>query len=97
MILYIPPELNKTDNTQSNNLRIRIFFFNSRSIEAMLSRTLTTLMRAPSRKGGLVSYGNVGPQSLSDSRQKHTLPDLPYDYNALEPVVSAEIMQLHHR
>ncbi|XP_076307855.1 superoxide dismutase [Mn], mitochondrial-like [Tachypleus tridentatus] len=28
---------------------------------------------------------------------KHTLPDLPYDYNALEPVISAEIMQLHHR
>merc|ERR1712080_483004 len=26
----------------------------------------------------------------------HTLPDLPYDYNALEPVISAEIMQLHH-
>jgi len=24
------------------------------------------------------------------------LPDLPYDYNALEPVISAEIMQLHH-
>jgi len=30
------------------------------------------------------------------ARQKHTLPDLPYDYNALEPVISAEIMQLHH-
>ncbi|ORZ39258.1 Manganese/iron superoxide dismutase [Catenaria anguillulae PL171] len=29
-------------------------------------------------------------------RAKHTLPDLPYDYNALEPVVSAEIMKLHH-
>ena len=27
---------------------------------------------------------------------KHTLPDLPYDYNALEPFISAEIMQLHH-
>ena len=27
---------------------------------------------------------------------KHTLPDLPYDYNALEPTISAEIMQLHH-
>lgn len=26
----------------------------------------------------------------------YTLPDLPYDYNALEPVISAEIMQLHH-
>jgi Fe-Mn family superoxide dismutase len=29
-------------------------------------------------------------------RQKHTLPDLPYDYNALEPIISAEIMKLHH-
>ena len=26
----------------------------------------------------------------------YTLPDLPYDYAALEPHVSAEIMQLHH-
>ncbi|KAL4710911.1 hypothetical protein ACJJTC_002541 [Scirpophaga incertulas] len=30
------------------------------------------------------------------SRQKHTLPDLPYEYSALEPVVSREIMSLHH-
>ena len=29
-------------------------------------------------------------------RLKHTLPDLPYDYNALEPYISAEIMKLHH-
>lgn len=28
---------------------------------------------------------------------KHTLPDLPYDYNALEPVISGEIMKLHHQ
>lgn len=33
---------------------------------------------------------------LFTSRAKHTLPDLPYDYNALEPTVSAEIMKLHH-
>ena len=33
---------------------------------------------------------------FKNSRSKHTLPDLPYDYNALEPVISAEIMQLHH-
>lgn len=26
----------------------------------------------------------------------YQLPDLPYDYSALEPVISAEIMQLHH-
>lgn len=30
------------------------------------------------------------------SRQKHTLPDLPYDYGALQPHINAEIMQLHH-
>jgi len=26
----------------------------------------------------------------------YTLPDLPYDYGALEPHISGEIMQLHH-
>jgi len=34
--------------------------------------------------------------SVTASRSAHTLPDLPYDYGALEPVISAEIMQLHH-
>ena len=27
---------------------------------------------------------------------EYTLPDLPYDYAALEPHVSAQIMELHH-
>ncbi|KHJ47804.1 superoxide dismutase [Mn] [Trichuris suis] len=31
------------------------------------------------------------------SAAKHTVPDLPYDYGALEPIISAEIMQLHHQ
>ena len=26
----------------------------------------------------------------------YELPDLPYDYDALEPHISGEIMQLHH-
>ncbi|KAG8522398.1 Superoxide dismutase [Mn], mitochondrial [Galemys pyrenaicus] len=30
------------------------------------------------------------------ARPKHSLPDLPYDYGALEPHLSAQIMQLHH-
>ncbi len=30
------------------------------------------------------------------ARLKHTLPELPYAYTALEPVVSGEIMELHH-
>ncbi|PKA67223.1 Superoxide dismutase [Mn], mitochondrial [Apostasia shenzhenica] len=36
---------------------------------------------------------------FGQSRSLHTveLPDLPYDYAALEPTISAEIMQLHHQ
>ena len=33
---------------------------------------------------------------MTSKKSKHSLPDLPYDYNALEPVISAEIMTLHH-
>ena len=34
--------------------------------------------------------------TVTSVQTKVTLPDLSYDYNALEPVISAEIMQLHH-
>ena len=27
----------------------------------------------------------------------HTLPDLPYPYDALEPFISRQIMELHHK
>lgn len=30
-------------------------------------------------------------------RSKYTLPDLPYEYSALEPIVSREIMKIHHQ
>ncbi|XP_019525851.3 superoxide dismutase [Mn], mitochondrial [Aedes albopictus] len=30
-------------------------------------------------------------------RSKHTLPELPYDYSALEPTICREIMELHHQ
>ncbi|MBA9027251.1 MULTISPECIES: superoxide dismutase [Bacillaceae] len=40
------------------------------------------------------------PQDLNVNKSvpigKHTLPPLPYPYNALEPVISEEIMKLHH-
>lgn len=31
------------------------------------------------------------------TRSKHTLPDLPYDFGALEPSISGQIMELHHQ
>ncbi|MCJ1381283.1 hypothetical protein MMC17_004392 [Xylographa soralifera] len=33
---------------------------------------------------------------LSFTRSKVTLPNLPYDYGALEPAISGRIMELHH-
>jgi len=43
-------------------------------------------------------FQSRGARSIfqAQSRGKATLPDLSYDYGALEPVISAEIMQLHH-
>uniref|UniRef100_H2B644 Superoxide dismutase n=1 Tax=Paracyclopina nana TaxID=565004 RepID=H2B644_PARNA len=47
---------------------------------------------------GLASKSLLRPLTscLSSVKAKSSLPDLPYDYNGLEPVISAEIMQLHH-
>ena len=33
---------------------------------------------------------------MTSASLKHTLPDLSYDYGALEPTISADIMQIHH-
>lgn len=33
---------------------------------------------------------------MNDAQKHYQLPPLPYDFNALEPVISAEIMQLHY-
>ncbi|MBA3816924.1 MAG: superoxide dismutase [Parachlamydiaceae bacterium] len=33
---------------------------------------------------------------MTEQVQHYTLPELPYDYAALEPVINAEIMKLHH-
>ncbi|KAM7343992.1 superoxide dismutase 2 isoform 1-T2 [Cochliomyia hominivorax] len=39
---------------------------------------------------------NVSNLAKTAVRGKHTLPSLPYDYAALEPIVCREIMELHH-
>ena len=36
------------------------------------------------------------PVTVTQSQGKHTLPDLDYDYDALEPHISTEIMRLHY-
>jgi len=46
------------------------------------------LITAPAASNGVIS---------TSVHNKHTLPDLPYDYNALEPYICADIMKLHHQ
>ena len=59
----------------------------------MLSSTTRALTSAASAASKM-ALPAVSQQTVI--RSKHSLPDLPYDYNALEPVISAEIMTLHH-
>nr|AFF57843.1 Mn/Fe superoxide dismutase [Tetradium ruticarpum] len=54
----------------------------------MALRSLAT--RKALGMGKSVGLGLRGLQTV-------TLPDLPYDYSALEPAISGEIMQLHHQ
>ncbi|KAK0710378.1 Manganese/iron superoxide dismutase [Apiosordaria backusii] len=61
----------------------------------------TLLRTVPALRGALRASGAGKPAaalaSTSFVRGKATLPDLPYDYNALEPYISSKIMELHHK
>lgn len=48
------------------------------------------------RLGGSLVRRSAGGSTLA-RRSKYTLPDLPYEYEALEPVISKDIMCLHHQ
>ncbi|KAK1765389.1 Manganese/iron superoxide dismutase [Phialemonium atrogriseum] len=59
-----------------------------------------TLLRTVPALRGALRAGAMKPAaalaSTSFIRGKATLPDLPYDYAALEPYISGKIMELHH-
>src|SRR5690606_9851662 len=44
-----------------------------------------------------VALGHHTPGSLTKERlMPHTLPDLPYDFGALEPHIDEQTMRIHH-
>lgn len=64
------------------------------AVRTLLSRkVLTSVLRNDPKPIG------AGIAAAANSRGLHvfTLPDLAYDYGALEPAISGEIMQLHHQ
>ncbi|KAI1497901.1 Manganese/iron superoxide dismutase [Biscogniauxia marginata] len=54
--------------------------------------TVRAALRASSMKPAVATLA-----STSFTRGKATLPDLSYDYGALEPYISGKIMELHHK
>ncbi|KAF2001891.1 manganese and iron superoxide dismutase [Amniculicola lignicola CBS 123094] len=60
----------------------------------------STLLRTSAVRSGLrVSAPKAARAGLAGTtfiRGKATLPDLAYDYGALEPAISGQIMELHH-
>nr|QWV59549.1 Mn superoxide dismutase [Lasioderma serricorne] len=47
----------------------------------------------------MFAFRRLLPQTVKNvgsARKAHTLPDLPYPYEALEPIISRDIMYLHH-
>merc|ERR1712225_142151 len=64
------------------------------SMSAALFRT-STAARSALRAGAPKKAAAMA--STSFVRGKATLPDLPYDYGALEPSISGKIMELHHK
>ncbi|QDS74693.1 hypothetical protein FKW77_000392 [Venturia effusa] len=62
----------------------------------------SNLLRTPAartalRAGKKASSSRAGLTGVNFTRGKATLPDLPYDYGALEPSISGKIMELHHK
>lgn len=54
------------------------------------------LRTALTRSTGAVKASSRTFAATTAVRTKHTLPDLPYDYGALEPAISSKIMEIHH-
>jgi len=56
----------------------------------------TAVNLQPSKLPKEISKSSQAWLAAAPSSGTHTLPDLPYDYNALEPVISETTMRLHH-
>ncbi len=80
---------NSTQRRSSWLSRFKVGNFRASQKRKMLASASSKLAAACAARSSVAA-------SVGACRLKHTLPDLPYDYNALEPTISAEIMQLHH-
>ncbi|KIW02485.1 uncharacterized protein PV09_06288 [Verruconis gallopava] len=62
-----------------------------------MSLLRTNAVRSALRASKQAAASRAGLAGVTFTRGKATLPDLPYDYGALEPAISGKIMELHHK
>jgi len=73
------------------------------STSSVLSKVSSAIRACSLPKRNVISHSSfVDPlihskPFTSTPSQAYKLPDMPYDYGELEPVINAEIMQLHHK
>src|ERR671911_3009911 len=62
--------------------------------------TIANPVQVPPPGGPLVTPGRLGAASLEQSSEgeqmAYEVPDLPYDYSALEPHIDEQTMKIHH-
>ncbi|EAW10594.1 superoxide dismutase sodB [Aspergillus clavatus NRRL 1] len=63
----------------------------------MAASLIGTSARTALRSGASATQRAAGVAGLTFARGKATLPDLPYDFGALEPSISGKIMELHYK
>ena len=74
-----------------------------RPVAGLMSSTvsqLTSASRRPLSTAGTIRWASSSSPSASTSSSSspsYSLPPLPYDYGALEPAISAQIMETHHK
>ncbi|KAK3113579.1 Superoxide dismutase [Mn], mitochondrial [Teratosphaeriaceae sp. CCFEE 6253] len=64
-------------------------------MSTIMFRTSST-MRSALRSAAPTATRAAAFSTTTPARAPATLPDLPYDYGALEPAISGQIMELHH-
>ncbi|KAI7951084.1 hypothetical protein MJO29_009758 [Puccinia striiformis f. sp. tritici] len=88
-----PTFLSKIEANRKNH----ILPFVKKMIGSVLTRSLRTGSSITIRRGIVASHSlNRVSVWAHSNRGNHTLPDLPYSYDDLEPAISKEIMELHH-
>ena len=70
---------------------------NSGRTQLFFSPEMASSMMKLGRQTGPRVMGYAQKRAMATAMHTESLPDLDYDYGALEPVISGEIMKLHHQ